>query len=189
LQTGYSVCGLFASSRRACEGSFFVLPVAAARSSSYSTSSCFFPSVVLILGVNSASQVTVRSSQRSFKYTPFLVSLDGDHQLFRHSTCFNQYTSASTFCTWYQQDTRHKDPTEPLAHDISRIQNFTNIILASVYVLTERLTHSLNHPPTLITAIMKFATFLTFLSFGVSVLAASAADWRSKSIYQVLTDR
>ncbi|KAH0378125.1 alpha-amylase, partial [Aureobasidium melanogenum] len=36
---------------------------------------------------------------------------------------------------------------------------------------------------------MKLAFFLTLFSFGISVLAASAADWRSKSIYQVLTDR
>ncbi|KAI5241351.1 alpha-amylase [Aureobasidium subglaciale] len=36
---------------------------------------------------------------------------------------------------------------------------------------------------------MKLAVFFTLFSFGVSVLAASAADWRSKSIYQVLTDR
>ncbi|KAG9559680.1 alpha-amylase, partial [Aureobasidium melanogenum] len=36
---------------------------------------------------------------------------------------------------------------------------------------------------------MQLAFFLTLFSFGVSVLAASAADWRSKSIYQVLTDR
>ena len=78
---GYYVCGLFTSSRRACEGNSFVLPVAVAQPANIS--SCFFfSSVVLILGVKSASQVTVRPSKRSFKHTPFLVSLDGDQQLF-----------------------------------------------------------------------------------------------------------
>ncbi|CAD0045401.1 unnamed protein product [Aureobasidium pullulans] len=36
---------------------------------------------------------------------------------------------------------------------------------------------------------MKLATFLTLFSLSSSALAASASDWRSKSIYQVLTDR
>lgn len=116
-----------------------------------SISSCFFSSVILILGVNSASQVTVRSSQRSFKYTPFLVSLDGGHRPFQHSTCFNRYTFASTSCTWYQQETHHKHPTRPPAHDISRTKHFTNIIFASTYTLhctpqaTLLLTHTRYH--------------------------------------------
>jgi hypothetical protein len=54
------------------------LPVAVALISSIF--SCFLLFVALLSGVKLASQVL--PSRRFFEYTPFLVSLDGDHQLF-----------------------------------------------------------------------------------------------------------
>jgi len=93
----------------------------------------FFSSVVLIFGVNSASQVTVRPSQRSFKHTPFLVSLDGDQQLFNSApvlidTLLPAVTARSI------NKKHHNDPTSLQTHHISRAeQTFTNIISASTY--------------------------------------------------------